>query len=219
LDLLNPVVCLVCVKKLVEQHQAQVVISDDGLQHQQMHRDFEIVLVDGLRQFGNRLLLPAGPLREPLKRLTTVDAIVHKVATANKRNNVSEKTYFAAIKPTAIVSVFDPQQQSNINDWQGKQIVAICGIGNPQQFFALLESLGMVIVKRIALPNHFDYRTFDLSQMQYPVLTTAKDAVKMALLSPTSDAHYLAIEAEIPTQLLQEITTKCQTLLSQFRQG
>jgi tetraacyldisaccharide 4'-kinase len=53
-----------------------VLIADDGLQHLALGRDIELVVVDAVRGFGNRHLLPAGPLREPLSRLGKVDAVV-----------------------------------------------------------------------------------------------------------------------------------------------
>ena len=56
--------------------QCDVVLCDDGLQHYRLQRDVEIAVVDGVRGFGNGLLLPAGPLREPESRLQEVDAVV-----------------------------------------------------------------------------------------------------------------------------------------------
>ena len=53
-----------------------VIIADDGLQHLRLARDFEIAVIDAARGMGNGYLLPAGPLREPPQRLSTVDAVV-----------------------------------------------------------------------------------------------------------------------------------------------
>ena len=61
---------------LLAQHEVDVVLSDDGLQHYRLPRDYEIVVVDGARLFGNELTLPAGPLREPLSRLRSVDCVI-----------------------------------------------------------------------------------------------------------------------------------------------
>jgi tetraacyldisaccharide 4'-kinase len=52
---------------------AEIVLSDDGLQHYRLARDREIVVIDGRRSVGNRRLLPAGPLREPVSRLAQAD--------------------------------------------------------------------------------------------------------------------------------------------------
>ena len=62
---------------LLQAHpECDVILSDDGLQHYRLQRDIEIVLVDGNRRFGNGLLLPAGPLRESVSRLKSMDFVV-----------------------------------------------------------------------------------------------------------------------------------------------
>ena len=75
-----PVVCCrdrsLAAQFLVDHANCDVIISDDGLQHYQLRRDFEIAVIDGARGFGNGLLLPAGPLREPVARLSDVDAVL-----------------------------------------------------------------------------------------------------------------------------------------------
>ncbi len=65
------------VKKLLDDFGCDIVISDDGLQHLSLGRRIEIVVIDSERRFGNGLCLPAGPLREPINRLDTVDFIVN----------------------------------------------------------------------------------------------------------------------------------------------
>ena len=65
------------VKSLVENNDCDVVIADDGLQHYQLGRDIEIVVIDGARRLGNALCFPAGPLRESSARLKSVDFIVN----------------------------------------------------------------------------------------------------------------------------------------------
>lgn len=64
------------VRYLLEKHQSQIIISDDGLQHYRMGRAIEIAVIDGTRGLGNGFCLPAGPLRESAMRLEQVDFIV-----------------------------------------------------------------------------------------------------------------------------------------------
>ncbi len=66
----------VAAARLAVEQGARIVVCDDGLQHLRLARDYEIAVVDAARGFGNRLLLPAGPLREPASRIETVDAVV-----------------------------------------------------------------------------------------------------------------------------------------------
>jgi subfamily B ATP-binding cassette protein MsbA len=61
---------------LLKQAGCDLVVADDGLQHYAMARDVEIAVVDAARGVGNGLLLPAGPLREPVERLSTVDLVI-----------------------------------------------------------------------------------------------------------------------------------------------
>ena len=63
------------VDALLQYHDCDVIISDDGLQHYALGRDVEIVVVDGVRRFGNGYCLPAGPLREPAKRVRSADFV------------------------------------------------------------------------------------------------------------------------------------------------
>ena len=47
---------------------ADIIVADDGLQHRRLRRDYEICVIDGTRWLGNRLIIPAGPLRETTRR-------------------------------------------------------------------------------------------------------------------------------------------------------
>ncbi|VFS44772.1 lipid-A-disaccharide kinase [Enterobacter cancerogenus] len=64
------------VQALLAEHSVQIVITDDGLQHYALARDKEIVVIDGVRRFGNGWWLPAGPMRERASRLKSVDAVI-----------------------------------------------------------------------------------------------------------------------------------------------
>ncbi|EDR3042624.1 tetraacyldisaccharide 4'-kinase, partial [Salmonella enterica subsp. enterica] len=64
------------VKAILAAHNVQIIITDDGLQHYRLARDIEIVVIDGVRRFGNGWWLPAGPMRERASRLKTVDAAI-----------------------------------------------------------------------------------------------------------------------------------------------
>ncbi len=64
------------VKALLSAHDLQMIVTDDGLQHYKLARDREIVVIDGVRRFGNGWWLPAGPMRERASRLQSVDAVI-----------------------------------------------------------------------------------------------------------------------------------------------
>jgi len=62
--------------RLIELGRPDVILSDDGLQHYRLRRDVELAVIDGTRGLGNGMCLPAGPLREPQRRLESVDAVI-----------------------------------------------------------------------------------------------------------------------------------------------
>jgi tetraacyldisaccharide 4'-kinase len=170
---------------LTRHPQIDLVISDDGLQHLGLHRDIEIVVQDE-RGTGNGWLLPAGPLREPVSRLNTVQALI------SRNNNplplplptlsCSVRKIAASLSVTQFRhlnsgQLLDPP--SFIARFKGLKVMAIAGIANPSQFFISLQKIGIELSEQRALADHF---TFEASIFQALdaecVLMTAKDAVK-----------------------------------------
>lgn len=154
---------------LLKQSACNIIISDDGLQHYRLKRDIEIALVDGQRRMGNKYLLPAGPLRETVERLQSVDFVVV--------NNGNEQDQFVmTLQPTELVSVATPHKK---NHFPAKQKVhAVAGIGNPQRFFMTLEKMDYVVIPHV-FPDHHLFKKTDLEFNDgLPVVMTEKDAVK-----------------------------------------
>ena len=146
--------------KYIEQHlsEVDVIVSDDGLQHYAIRRDVEIVVVDGVRMFGNGLCMPAGPLRETTKRLETVDIII-----------INGKSFCECVKDRQYTMKLTPQNFINlkteisytIDDFfkkEGLSCFAIAGIGNPRRFFSTLISLGLNVVE-YPFQDHHSYVT------------------------------------------------------------
>ena len=160
---------------LIAQHpECDVVISDDGLQHYRLQRDFEIIVVDGERRFGNRLLLPFGPLRESLGRVASVDAVVINGGEADD----SVDAYFMRLNGQRFYKLNHLAETASADDFKGKRIHALAGIGNPARFFGHLRSLGLDFVER-ALPDHHQFAAADLQIAGAEViLMTEKDAIK-----------------------------------------
>lgn len=183
-----------CVQVLQASTSCNVVISDDGLQHYRLHRDIEVVVIDGERWFGNRQLLPAGPLREPVSRLGKVDLIV-----VNGARNDSGY-YSMSMIPTKITNLKQPSIHYPLQDFPQKNIRAIAGVGNPHRFFSDLVSAGFTVTPQV-FPDHYHYQTVDLKfDDELPVLMTEKDAVKCANFA--SDQHwYVSTETVIDDQL------------------
>ena len=169
-------------RALVAQH-VDVIVADDGLQHLRLARDCEIVVVDGARGFGNARMLPAGPLREPLSRLAQADFIVMNGAAEHpslRRLGASLEARALQMKLLAGLAIgLDGREPSRpLEDFRGRPLHAIAGIGNPARFFRDLRARGLDVIEH-AFPDHHPFEPRDLSfQDDFPVLMTEKDAVK-----------------------------------------
>lgn len=163
------------IEALLQYSDVDIVISDDGLQHYAMARDIEIAVVDGERRVGNGLLLPAGPLREPASRLRGVDLVV-----VNGQGGENE---FSMTLQQPRLSRLDDGRVAGIDEFDGVEVHALAGIGNPRRFFAMLEGFGLRVTPH-PFPDHHVFTAGDLSfRPIQPVLMTEKDAVKCQRLS------------------------------------
>ncbi|WP_338073092.1 tetraacyldisaccharide 4'-kinase [Halochromatium salexigens] len=174
---------------LVEEFGCNRVLSDDGLQHERLRRQLEILVVDGLRGFGNGRCLPAGPLREPIARRHEVDLVINNGGPgadetadadgiADADGGANTDGFQMQLEPGAAVNLRDPACQRASASWFGQPVTAVAGIGHPQRFFALLRGFGLEIEPR-PYPDHHRFNAADLEHWpKGPVLMTEKDAVK-----------------------------------------
>lgn len=181
--------------------ECDVVLCDDGLQHYRLQRDFEIVVVDGARRFGNGLLLPAGPLREGAWRLATADAVVvNGGAPANGQ-------YGMQLSGAVFYNLKHPERTARAADLKGARLHAVAGIGHPQRFFDHLAELGLQVTPH-AFADHHPYAASDLEFADCDaLLLTEKDAVKCA---PFADERYwaLRVEAQVDSALFAQLLRK-----------
>ncbi len=161
---------------LLQAHpQVDVIISDDGLQHLALARDFEIAVFDG-RGSGNGHLLPAGPLREGVARLKSVDAVVVQGSPEISPRGLPMRLEFAEFHNLANPSI--RCAPGLFAGRHGATVAAVAGIGNPARFFAQLRSLGLTVIE-YPFPDHHPYRLADLAPIDAPlILMTEKDALK-----------------------------------------
>jgi len=188
---------------LAEHPECDVIVSDDGLQHYRLARDMEIALVDGARGLGNGLPIPAGPMREPARRLDQCDFVVVKAprrATISWRGAATDMT----LRTDTLVNLRDPSLRRTPSELAGVRVHAVAGIGQPDQFFDSLRALGLAIVEH-PFPDHHAFRpadlTFDASDM---VVMTEKDAVKCRAFA-SEGWWMLPVEAQLPPGFAQRI--------------
>ena len=192
------------VKVLLDHYDCDVVISDDGLQHYAMDRDIEIIVIDGERRFGNGHLLPAGPLREPIKRLKTVDYVL-------TQGKAKPGEFSMQLLPGPCYRIRD-HVPIDLSTLQATPVHAVAGIGNPDRFFDLLRSLGFNVISH-PFPDHHRFLPADIVfKENYPVLMTEKDAVKCH--SFVNDLYYtLAVNAQLDEAFEEELFHQIQPLL------
>ncbi|SUB82949.1 Tetraacyldisaccharide 4'-kinase [Pragia fontium] len=180
------------VKALLSQYPLDVIITDDGLQHYALQRDIELVVIDGVRRFGNGWWLPAGPMRERAGRLASVDAIITNGGLAH-RNEIP-----MVLKPGEAINLVSGERKA-VTDL--KHIVAMAGIGHPPRFFQTLASLNIVPEQTHAFADHQPYSESLLSPLANAgqvLLMTEKDAVKCRSFA-AQNWWYLPVDAELPT--------------------
>lgn len=184
---------------LLAAHQCDIIVSDDGLQHYAMKRNIEIVVMDGERRLGNRVCLPAGPLRELPSRLQSVDMLITNGAPQSGEFGMQLKAY-------AFHKVNDDTELMPLNAFEGKNVDAVSGIGNNERFFRQIQDLGIHIHKH-PFPDHYQYKLKDISfSDQKPILMTEKDAVKCQKYS-LNDAWYLRVDACLENRFYETLTS------------
>ncbi len=183
------------VETLVSKYQVEVVLSDDGLQHYNMPRDKEIVIVDTEQLFGNGRCLPAGPLREPVKRIKSCDLIIY-----SNCENSSNAAFKMQINDA--VSLSSDIVRKSVKDFTNFTVHAVAGIGNPSRFFNALRGAGIQVIEH-RFPDHYTYQENDLEfNDAHPILMTEKDAVKCKKFTH-KDIWYVPVSL-LPNDLLRQ---------------
>ncbi len=184
-----------------------VIIMDDGFQNPSLHKDINIVVIDGEVGFGNGHVMPAGPLREStragLKRAQAVLIVGEDRHNLARRFAAETEVLHARIVPSPAAQIFD-----------GKRVVAFAGIGRPQKLFDSLEQSGCNVVEHYAFPDHHTYSPEQImaiceraaAQRARPV-TTEKDFVRLpAKARPMVDAFPISLEWSAPDQVRALLT-------------
>jgi tetraacyldisaccharide 4'-kinase len=169
------------------------LLLDDGYQHLQLHRDLNILLIDSVIGFGDYHLLPRGILREPLSYLRRAHLVLF-TKVENPEACQSLETILREVHPSPQIfhSHYEPvgligpgSEREELHSMQGKRILAVSGIANPNYFSSLLKKCGMKILGEMLFPDHHLYTSEDLNSIQKEangvdrIITTEKDMVKL----------------------------------------
>lgn len=193
---------------LARHPEVNLLLCDDGLQHYRLQRDVEVAVFDG-RGAGNGWRLPAGPLREPLARVRSCDALVFNGAPDHRvlRSAPELPDFAMSLEPGEFYRLGAPEQRCTAAQLAGRKLHAVAGIGDPERFFRTLTQLGLDFTPH-PFPDHHAYEAADLD---FPagevVLMTEKDGVKCARLNP-GEAWVLPVEARLPPELIDVLLEK-----------
>ncbi len=185
-------------KLLLEQADCNLILSDDGLQHYALHRDIEIAVIDGDRRFGNSYCLPAGPLREPINRLQSVDFIV----VNGEKTEANEVEMH--ITGDMAVNLITREQKPLSAFANVDKLQALAGIGNPERFFKLLTASGLSFTAH-SFPDHYAFAPRDI-HFNETVLMTEKDAVKCTNFASLQH-WFVPVTAVLETQFTERLLT------------
>lgn len=193
--------------------EIDVIVSDDGLQHHALARDFEIAVV-GTRGLGNGLVLPAGPLREPPSRLDSVDAIVlntpNEVIVKSRTPRYAASSCFGLCTQLATgetASIDELADRIHDNQWKS---LSAAGIAAPQRFFAMIRAHD-IEGETLELGDHFDFATNPFADRSEDIIfITGKDAVKCTsdpVLSKDKRIWVVNLDMHLDSYLIDSIET------------
>ena len=184
-----------------------IVILDDGLQDSRIKKDLKIVCFNHNQLIGNGLVLPAGPLRESLSALKNANIVIIN----GQKNRIFENKILKINQNLEIFySIYKP---TNLDQFKRKKLLAIAGIGNPENFFKLMEQNNLEISKKLIFPDHYQLSKIEIQSIineaekkNYQVIMTEKDYFKVNHFN-FSKINYLKVSLEIEKkqQLLNKI--------------
>ncbi|MEM9627560.1 MAG: tetraacyldisaccharide 4'-kinase [Pseudomonadota bacterium] len=155
------------------------IVMDDGLQNPYLEKDLRLLVIDGATGFGNRRVLPAGPLREPLDQaFARIDAAI---VIGEDRAGVD------GLLPVMLPRLAaDVVPDADLDQFRGRSVLAFAGIGRPEKFYATLRALGAEIAETRSFSDHHRYQPREIEhlltrarQFDAVCVTTEKDHVRI----------------------------------------
>ncbi len=182
---------------------ADFLLLDDGFQHLKINRNFEIILLDSDKPFGNGHLIPRGSLRDPLKYLSLGDAFIltryKGVDPESIKNKIPSKKIF---RTTHKASIYDVDEEYDLNILNGKLAFAFSGIAHNDKFRQSATSLGLVIKNYKEYKDHHKYEQTDIDDICESskgcdfIVTTEKDFVKIQKINNFKNLLIVSIDIE-----------------------
>jgi tetraacyldisaccharide 4'-kinase len=183
--------------KEAEKSNFDIVILDDGLQDYKIKKNLSIVCFNNNQLIGNGMVLPSGPLRENLSILKNVEIVI---INGNKNINFENKILNINKKLEIFYSFYKP---INLDQFKNKKLLALAAIGNPENFFQLVEKNNLKIFKKKIFPDHYQFSKAEMQNIlreaemeNYQVIMTEKDYYKINHYK-LKKINYLRVSLEI----------------------
>ena len=219
-------------KYAIEKLDCNLFLLDDGYQHLRLQRDCNILLIDATNPFGSDYLLPAGLLREPLEQIKRADIIIiTKTNLANldkksliemreKLEKYSSVPIFLSSQIPLHLHFLKDNSIKKLDFLQGKDIISISALGNPQAFEDSLIQLNANIIKNYRFRDHHSYTKADLDKIIREMrekniniaITTSKDAIRLPKIE-LDDIDFYILEIEMQIENFTEFTNLLYTYI------
>ena len=184
----------------IEKSNFDTVIMDDGLQDYKIKKNISIACFNSNQLIGNGLVIPSGPLRESLNSLKNINIVI---INGNRNKIFEEKILKINSKLKIFYSYYEPK---NLNDFTNQKLLAIAGIGNPENFFSLIEQNNLNIQKKIIYPDHYKFSKEhfqniirEAEEKNYKIIMTEKDFYKIKKYD-FDKVNFLKVELKIVDQ-------------------
>jgi len=178
-----------------------IAVLDDGFQDYSINKDLNILCFNSKQLVGNGLTIPSGPLREPLKVVGSCNIVI---INGNKNAKFENKIKKFSKNISFYYTKYVPQK---ISKFKNKKILAFAGIGNPDNFFSLMEKHNLNIEKKISFPDHYIYSRKDIQNLisiskekKMRLVTTEKDYFRLKKIG-YSNIDYISVKLKILNKL------------------
>ena len=171
----------------IAEHQAQILVMDDGFQHRRLRRDMDILAMDATCPFGWGKILPAGLLREPLSAIGRAQAVIltrTDQADPDALQSIEKKVQSLAPKIRIARTTHRHTHASgpdgqiiSLETLKTRKVFAFCGIGNPQAFFDSLPGSGLTVAGTQTLDDHHRYSESDIRTIARKAVESGADMV------------------------------------------
>lgn len=202
-------------RKYFHEVEPDVVLLDDGFQHIQLYRSFNVVLFDALLPLESYVTAPLGYLREGLTALKDadailisradqvdsekIDALLDLLSPHSRRDVILGKIKY---RPSGFYNCFYDKVM-DVSDINGKNIIALTAIASPESFYRMLEQYGATIVEKFEYPDHHFFTTEDIDNILISsiknnaiIISSEKDMVKIKRISQEVKILFMDIQVE-----------------------